>query len=309
MARGFTALGAISVIASSITVLVQIIFIILLSYSFVSKTDTKYFKSIRFAALGTFISLALSFISWIIEECMYRLHHNSNAWVPWYLLFFVLISLSLMLFYVLMLLKVYHSFHNTSFQINHITLKMHIIMVILVAILGPTIIIDKIISGNNMLYWILTCVLMVVYGFGLLHLIYLLNKKLYSITVSIQENNDKQLIFIATIRRQTLLASIMLTMIFCNLFIIIIYIFTNSYVFWTIGWCITFNIWALCVFLGFGENQSRYYACCSKCDNLFEKFCDSIADNRHLQQHARLSVKSISRLSQVSNIAENQDLE
>eukprot|EP01084_Bolivina_argentea_P177742 307381_1 len=113
MSRGFSVFGVISILASSITVLIQIIFITLLSYTFLFKTQTKYHKSIRIAALGTFICLALSFFVWIIEECMYRLHSNPNAWMIWYLLLFVLFSLSLTLFYVVILLKVYHTFHNT----------------------------------------------------------------------------------------------------------------------------------------------------------------------------------------------------
>eukprot|EP01084_Bolivina_argentea_P271807 462574_1 len=331
MVKGVTSNGIVSITSSSIVVTFQIILIISLIYGFHVSQLSNYYRSIQYTALGTFTCLAMAYIVWIIEEFFYRLHPNETIWITFYVCFFLLLALSLILFYTFMLLRLKTTFEDTGYKISKHFTQSHVCIIILVTSITPIAVVVEF-MGYRYLFYILILLLMSLYFIGLFHLTYAFNKKLFQITLSIKEEaiispttsvssnenrrrsartsslSGKQLVLLSTIRKHTLLGCLVLFMILIDILIVIIYsIVIQIYIFWCIGWALTINIAALCVYLGFAVNQNQYYLLCNKCDNCCEILCNGIAEKNVLASMPQNNPK-VSHILTVSQSI-NQEME
>eukprot|EP01084_Bolivina_argentea_P185312 319564_1 len=312
MTRGFGLDAIVSVASSGSVVLVQLLFTISLMRSwYIAKhqSDSNMSKPIQCVSLSIFIYLAMTFIIWIIEEFIYRLHPDENMWVIWYWLFFIFIAISLMLFYAFMLLRLYYTFHGSHLAISRTMIKIHLIPIIQVLLLSPMAVLARM-MGYTWLYFLLLVILMTVYGIGTLHLIYVFYAKLFKFTCEMKKSytphhipaassyapsfvagsspsasprasaapslNVKQLDYLETIRKQTLLGFIILLMLVMDIAVVIIYQMNHNLMFWHIAWATTMNVATFCIYLGFVDNKPKYHCMCSACDFCCKLLCDNI---------------------------------
>ena len=311
----------ISIISSSIIVLFQFLFITSLIYSFYcsSKHNGSKFKSIKYTSLGTFICIGLAFTIWIIEEILFRKYGQtgSDIWLPWFISFFTFIGISFFLFYILMLLRLHFTFQDTDFQINNITVKFHGVLIFLIMTFGPICVFIKINNYNDWIYYGLVMILLIICSVSSLHLIYLFNKKLFDLTISVRQSlimvdpynseqkgelvlNERQLRMLKTIRKQTLLGCMVVGMIIMSVMIIGCYALFRIYAIWWIGWMFTWNTGTLCVFLGFTVNQSRYNCICILCDFLCKKLCERMVEKR-IERERELHLNEMSDMNRQSS--------
>eukprot|EP01083_Nonionella_stella_P104262 298564_1 len=288
----------VSIIASSITIVLQITFIISLLKGFYWPKRAHTPNILHYAAWGVFSALALAFIAWIVEELMYRLHVNPHIWIIAYIIFFLFIFITYLLFYALMVVRLFLTFENTDMALSERSWKIHIAVIILFIFLGIAALIMRFTGADDHIVVIVSVAVIALAGFNLVYLVYTFNYKLFDITLSLRlsvanfDNNgdmvltENQMVFLRTIRKHSLLGTIKVCTVLLDILIVIIFVETRSYVFWMIGWCISFNIASLCVYLGFSVNKSTYDMLCFRCDASCGRLCNQLTKRSYLRRNA-----------------------
>ena len=196
------------------------------------------------------------------------------------------------LVYILLISRVYYTFHGTMYQVKKCTLVSH--MIIFLIVLGLNI--TFLVSTATVLTWVYYawCILMMI-GYG--HLLYLFNYNLFQLvlsqrqTVVMEENNDtpkvslngRQLNLLSTIRKHTLLGTFM---VFSNFLIFSFYILQISVASVIFIYCNQASMFIfvatspICIYLGFMQSRKSYQRCCYLCDKKCRTVCHGLAMRR-----------------------------
>ena len=278
MARGFNVVALVSVLCAMTIITFQITFISFSYHSF--RNDTKRTNAIHYTSINIFVCLAISFSFWIIQEFTYRLSQNARAYLVWYWLCVIFLSFSFLSFYGLMVLRLHHIFRGTAYQISQKIIFWHLIINALSLMLSYVSIYFFLYHLEASVHFIFFGVMLAVFCCGLLHLIWLFNSKLFQLTLTMNDAhcslNERQLAMLKTLRKHTLLGSLLVFAVLGDICIVIVFVLSNNAIVWWIGWCISFSSGSLCVFLGFTANQTRYDRICWFCDNGCDVLCQYI---------------------------------
>eukprot|EP00484_Ammonia_sp_Unknown_P001418 CAMPEP_0197021790 /NCGR_PEP_ID=MMETSP1384-20130603/2708_1 /TAXON_ID=29189 /ORGANISM="Ammonia sp." /LENGTH=362 /DNA_ID=CAMNT_0042449697 /DNA_START=30 /DNA_END=1118 /DNA_ORIENTATION=- len=314
----------VSISCSAIIIIFQLIFVISLSYKFCTcptrkskdsddddydrraiesdaeQTNRKIFQSL---SIGIFIFLALSFTCWIVNELMYReFIHRHHGWLMWFWLYFMLLGVSYILFYILLLFRLYHTFDDSVYSNKSIIYKVHIANIACLFLMGCVAVYIR--STLEVMFYILAVIIFLSCLLSAIHLITLFNKQLFELTLDMRrrtvlsevnehpnskqnkveiEITDQQQNLLRLIRKQSLLAGIIFSMMIINLLWIGVYPFFPGgamYVAWWIMWCVTLSAATWSVYLQFKWADGCYRVICSRCDMRCASVCERMAGRR-----------------------------
>ena len=224
-----------------------------------------------------------------------------------------LMLLTIYSIYTILLLRLYHTFQESIYQISTRQLYMHVINVSITII---TFIMSfypftphKALIKEILVIWVILLTM------GYIHLLYTFNRNLFllvlsqrkSVVMSSKQNtdhddtkiepvelNERQINMLSTIRKHTILGSFM---VFSNLcfasFLIFFYesVFVNpiaSFFFMVIVHIFVIT-GPLCIYMGFEKNKDFYHKCCNLFDKTCTNICVTLAEKRLNQQTKRIT--------------------
>ena len=266
----------------------------------------KHFKYAAITAfifsIGFIIMDLLYVIFFWIETAQKWTNNVSNIIFP---IRIVMIIITIYSVYTILLLRLYHTFQESIFQIRKCHLVLHAInfvismaVAIFITAFSATMT-DFEYPFVPFLVWLISLTL------GYTHLLYTFNHNLFLLVLSERrsiaivckritesvELNMQQISLLSTIRKHSILGCFL---VFSNLFFGA-YSFcdnTNLLVSATV-----LHIFVMagpfCIYLGFKENENLYEKCFNLCDRKCERICIALAEKRLCRQHQEIVMSNI----------------
>ena len=293
-------------------VIYSLIFLIMIIFKFYCIVNDSKIKRVQIVSITYIFCIFMGFSFRLIEFITQQILLSLG--------FYLFVQIGMTCLYILVLMRLYHTFKDTQYKLSKCSLTMHPILLIISNILT---IIASIVDYLDMYPYnfIALSLASFLYMFGMSHLSYHFSHSLFLFVLNIDENKSgtlglRQQRYIKTIVKQTILANwinfagFLFAIAFVGLSLIdpnrksVLLVMIRSQIM-----AISNFIIILCTYLSFTVNGKLYRKICGCCHSQCYKLCKSRASKRILKETMSnvISLKVMDKSSMTSGTNDSND--